>query len=220
MCQEIRLSGDEEGKRRRRRSSSTADFRWGAIQTYRDMFVPDRPIDILEGLSATGLRSLRFAKETTGVGRVWANDIDPVAFENIKMNTKSEEKITATCSDVNVLCWGNKDAYDVIDLDPYGSPAQFLESAVVAIRDGGLLCITATDLAVLCGNLPEACYTKYGSVPLHAPFCHEQAIRILLYAISVAAARHRRAIDPLLSISGWSLSPLSSFPPAEAVSRC
>ncbi len=27
--------------------------------------------------------------------------------------------------------------FDVIDLDPYGSPAQFLDSAIQAVRDGG-----------------------------------------------------------------------------------
>ena len=28
--------------------------------------------------------------------------------------------------------------FDVIDLDPYGSPTKFLDSAVQAIRDGGI----------------------------------------------------------------------------------
>ena len=27
--------------------------------------------------------------------------------------------------------------FDVIDLDPYGSPSQFLDSAVQAVKDGG-----------------------------------------------------------------------------------
>ena len=27
--------------------------------------------------------------------------------------------------------------FDVIDLDPYGSPSQFLDSAIQAVRDGG-----------------------------------------------------------------------------------
>lgn len=29
--------------------------------------------------------------------------------------------------------------FDVIDLDPYGSPSQFLDSAVQAVADGGKL---------------------------------------------------------------------------------
>lgn len=42
--------------------------------------------------------------------------------------------------------------YDVVDLDPYGTPAQLLDSAVQSVKDGGLLCVTATDMANLCGN--------------------------------------------------------------------
>lgn len=41
----------------------------------------------------------------------------------------------------------NPDGYEVVDLDPYGSPSQFLDSAVQAVADGGLLCVTATDMA-------------------------------------------------------------------------
>ena len=41
----------------------------------------------------------------------------------------------------------NPDGYEVVDLDPYGSPSQFLDSAVQAVADGGMLCVTATDMA-------------------------------------------------------------------------
>ena len=34
-----------------------------------------------------------------------------------------------------------------MDLDPYGTPAQFLDSAVQAVSEGGLLMVTATDMA-------------------------------------------------------------------------
>jgi tRNA G26 N,N-dimethylase Trm1 len=36
-----------------------------------------------------------------------------------------------------------------------------------AVSEGGLLLVTATDMAVLCGNNGEACYAKYASYPLH-----------------------------------------------------
>ena len=76
-------------------------------------------------------------------------------------------------------------AYDAVDLDPYGSPTQLLDSAVQAVAEGGLLLVTATDMAVLCGNNGEACWGKYGSYPLHRPYCHEMALRILLASIEV-----------------------------------
>ena len=37
----------------------------------------------------------------------------------------------------------------------------------------GLLCITCTDMAVLGGTHGEACWSKYGSMPVKANFCHE-----------------------------------------------
>ena len=46
-------------------------------------------------------------------------------------------------------------AFDVVDLDPYGTPAMFLDSAVQTCVDGGLMAVTATDMAVLCGNNKE-----------------------------------------------------------------
>lgn len=64
--------------------------------------------------------------------------------------------------------------YDMVDLDPYGSPAQLLDAAVQSVCDGGLLAVTATDMAVLCGNNGEVCWTKYGSYPIHRTYCHEQ----------------------------------------------
>lgn len=48
-----------------------------------------------------------------------------------------------------------------VDLDPYGSPSVFLDSAVQSVTDGGMLMCTATDLAVLCGGTAEVCYSKY-----------------------------------------------------------
>src|SRR5688500_5547283 len=38
----------------------------------------------------------------------------------------------------------------------------------------GLLCVTCTDSAVLCGAAAENCFGKYGSYPLRSPsYCHE-----------------------------------------------
>ena len=96
--------------------------------------------------------------------------------------------------------------FHVIDLDPYGSPTPFLDSAVQvfelnhsnifvstclfqAVAEGGLLCVTATDMAVLAGNSPETCHAKYGAVSLKTKSCHEFALRILLKCIESHANR-------------------------------
>eukprot|EP01028_Stygiella_incarcerata_P007679 TRINITY_DN32097_c0_g1_i1.p1 TRINITY_DN32097_c0_g1~~TRINITY_DN32097_c0_g1_i1.p1 ORF type:complete len:540 (+),score=133.53 TRINITY_DN32097_c0_g1_i1:103-1722(+) len=167
-------------------------------------YIEDQPLHILEGLAATGLRSIRFAREIPGVGSILVNDLEEAAVESIRRNVE-HNGVSSTCvpsqGDFNVVALQQTGKYHIIDLDPYGSPAGLLESAVKSIPDGGMLCVTATDLSVLCGNNPETCYGKYGSTPLRQPYCHEMALRILLYTISMAAARQRKAIRPLVSLS-------------------
>lgn len=46
-------------------------------------------LSILEALSATGLRSIRYAKEVEGINKIIANDVSSVAVENIKKNIDS-----------------------------------------------------------------------------------------------------------------------------------
>jgi tRNA (guanine26-N2/guanine27-N2)-dimethyltransferase len=45
-------------------------------------------ISVLEAMSATGLRAIRYAKEVKGVGTVIANDMDKAAVERIKLNVE------------------------------------------------------------------------------------------------------------------------------------
>jgi tRNA (guanine26-N2/guanine27-N2)-dimethyltransferase len=47
---------------------------------------------------------------------------------------------------------GTKQKYDVVDLDPYGSAAPFVDGAIQAVSEGGLLCVTCTDLGILTGS--------------------------------------------------------------------
>ena len=46
----------------------------------------------------------------------------------------------------------NKTKFNVVDLDPYGTAIPFLEGALSCIANGGLLCVTFTDMAVLCAR--------------------------------------------------------------------
>jgi tRNA (guanine26-N2/guanine27-N2)-dimethyltransferase len=46
----------------------------------------------------------------------------------------------------------------------------------------------------------QVCWTKYGSYPIHRPYCHEAALRILLSCLESHANRYKRYIVPLLSV--------------------
>lgn len=63
--------------------------------------------------------------------------------------------------------------FDIIDIDPYGSAAPFMDSVVQNVANGGLLCITCTDMAVLCASYPETCFAKYSSIPIKGEISHE-----------------------------------------------
>ena len=167
----------------------------------------DDGIRVLEGLAATGLRSVRFALELPGVKEIVCNDFDKTAFAYIKKNCTHnavEHLVTPSLADAAGVMYKNKhrrDRFDIIDLDPYGSPVTFLDSAVQAVADGGMLCVTCTDMGVLCGNASETCYSKYGSVSLRTKYCHEMAVRIVLRCIDNHANRYSRYIVPVLSLS-------------------
>ncbi|XP_052758392.1 probable tRNA (guanine(26)-N(2))-dimethyltransferase isoform X2 [Galleria mellonella] len=164
-------------------------------------------ITILEALSATGLRSIRYAKEVPNITKIVANDFSIQAVETIKANVvhnQVEKLIETNHDDACMLMYKHKHPtkrFSAIDLDPYGCPSIFLDAAVQSVSDGGLLLVTATDMAVLAGNSPETCYCKYGAVSLKTKCCHEMALRILLQCIEQHANRYSRYIVPLLSIS-------------------
>ena len=94
-----------------------------------------------------------------------------------------------------------KTFFDVIDLDPYGTAIPFLESTIGCLRNGGLLCVTFTDMAVLCARKPHVSFYKYGSVPLPNRYCHEFALRTVLHMISQMANRHGKVIELLMSLT-------------------
>lgn len=162
-------------------------------------------ITILEALSATGLRSVRYWKEVPGIKSIVANDIETAAVKNIRRNVHfngiSDTQIIPNQGDARAVMYQNQKAYDVIDLDPYGSGAEFFDAAVQSINDGGLICVTCTDMQVLCGNYPEVCSYKYGALPLKGKPTHEQAVRIVLASLERSAARYQRHIVPLISLS-------------------
>ncbi len=172
---------------------------------------------ILDALSATGLRALRYATEIPFVTRIIANDLSHDAVKSIEMNIDHNGLKGKVCSNV-----GDARAYmyskvgiektsssgtaihrfDVIDLDPYGTAAPFFDAALQAIQDGGLLCVTCTDAGVFASNgYPEKAYALYGGVPLKGVHSHEGGLRLILHAVAAAGAKYGIAIEPLLSLS-------------------
>ncbi|GAB7346201.1 hypothetical protein MBLNU457_4939t1 [Dothideomycetes sp. NU457] len=170
-------------------------------------------IRILDALSATGLRALRYAQEFPFDTAITANDLLPAATESIRMNVEHnrlKDKITPVTSNALAHMYNAAFAgapheygkYDVIDLDPYGTAVPFLEAALLAVIDGGLLCVTCTDAGVWasCGYV-EKTFSLYGGISTKGPHSHEAGLRIILHSIATTAAKHSISIEPLLSLS-------------------
>ena len=168
-------------------------------------WIAEEGLYILEALAASGLRSIRYFNEIPNIRRIIINDIADAAVESMKdnlaYNNITSSRVVPNQADATMIMYQNRSpsyhCFDVIDLDPYGSCSIFLDGAVQSIRDGGLLCVTSTDLTVLCGNHPEVVFTKYGANCPKTPFCHELAVRILLYTIQMTAARYGRSMEVL-----------------------
>ena len=165
----------------------------------------NKSLRICDPLTATGVRGLRYAAEVDNVSYVLLNDINPdavkLALENVEIN-KLDHIVEVTCRDARLLLYdyamsGNR--FDVIDIDPFGSPVNFIEAAINATRINGLLCITATDMPPLCGLYPLACLRKYGGFPLKSDFCHEIAVRLVIASLIRKAAENDFSLDILLS---------------------
>ena len=128
----------------------------------------NKKLRILEALAASGIRSMRYALEVENCVEIIANDFDKKAVELIDLNARQNKVgniVKSNFDDATVLMntsYSKKELFDSIDLDPYGSPASFLDSAVRTVKSGGMLLVTATDAGVLCGNGADTCYTKYG----------------------------------------------------------
>ena len=58
----------------------------------------------------------------------------------------------------------------------------------LATADEGVLSVTATDTAVLCGVYPKVAKRRYGATPLNNHFGHETAVRLLAGAVARTAA--------------------------------
>jgi tRNA (guanine26-N2/guanine27-N2)-dimethyltransferase len=93
--------------------------------------------------------------------------------------------------------------FDYIDIDPFGSPVPYIDSALRALRNGGMLALTATDMAPLCGVHVKACLRKYGGKPLRTDYCHELAVRLLIGCLVMLAAKHDIEVSPVFSYSDY-----------------
>jgi tRNA (guanine26-N2/guanine27-N2)-dimethyltransferase len=171
------------------------DIDIASIAVFAASFIDPDKLTYADACAGTGVRGVRVANEV-GLD-VTINDRSTPAYELIKRNIALnglEERAVAHNEDANVLLLQTR--YDLVDIDPFGSPMPFLNAACKSVKH--LLLITATDTAPLCGAHTGG-LRNYGAQPLNTEYHAEMGTRILLGAVTRELGRYDKAIQPLLS---------------------
>ncbi|CDG65800.1 MAG: tRNA (guanine26-N2/guanine27-N2)-dimethyltransferase [Methanobacterium sp.] len=154
-------------------------------------------IAICDAFGGSGIRGIRYAQEIKNVSLAVVNDLNPLAVklanENIQSNGLTNVK--ACREDANLILRKYRGKFDVIDIDPFGTPAPYVESAAASLKAGGLICITATDTSALCGTYKKPCIRKYGAKPLRNEYCHETGLRILAGFMSRTFSKYKKYLN-------------------------
>ena len=174
-------------------------------------FVPQikkNPSSFGDPFGGIGARALRVAVEIPQLEEIYINDINTVAIEAAKKASEINlvtQKCTFTTQEVVRFLTShdskNFERFSVVDLDPFGSPAPYVDCVLRSVTQGGMLSITATDTAVLCGVHPEVCMRKYYGRPLNNHYARETALRLIISLVAITAARLDLAVHPVFVLA-------------------
>jgi tRNA (guanine26-N2/guanine27-N2)-dimethyltransferase len=160
---------------------------------------------VLDAMTGCGIRVLRYGVEAQA-DYLWANDGDPEVHFTLRQNLASfleRDRWQITHEPISRVLWQcalDRDYYDLIDIDAFGNPADFLPFCLSALRYGGLLYLTSTDGRSISGHFPQDSLRLYGSYARSHPSVQEQGLRILLGAIAQQAALQHYSIQPIFSL--------------------
>ncbi len=146
--------------------------------------------EYLDALAASGIRGIR-AKLEAGKSPVF-NDRSRRAFEvileNLKINGIEAEVLR---EDACVLM--RRRQFEHVDVDPFGSPSHFIDSACYSAKLS--LSVTATDTAALCGSAKNSCLRKYSCFVEKVEFYPEVGLRVLAGKIAAEATKYDKALE-------------------------
>lgn len=155
-----------------------------------------------DSICGVGARGLRTSVEVPKIDTVYMNDLNPLAIDLAKESAKINQVENKCFFGANDVCkflnFEQRDfrKFDIIDLDPFGSPSPYVDCVLRSVSNHGLISITATDTAVLCGVYPKVCYRKYHGFPIRSEYSNEIGIRILVSFIALTASRFDLSVIP------------------------
>lgn len=162
--------------------------------------VSKKSMNIADILAGSGIRSVRLAKELKKgkVNCIHANDFSSKSVRAIRKNVQLNNirNFVVHHHDANSFLLESC-GFDYIDVDPFGSPNSFLDSAVKRLARDGIMGVTATDTSALAGSHELPCWRKYWAKPLRNELMHEVGIRILIRKIQLIGAQYEKALIPV-----------------------
>ncbi|KAJ7415316.1 TRMT1-like protein isoform X2 [Pitangus sulphuratus] len=182
-----------------------------------------KPIECLDAFGATGIMGLQWAKHLRSSVKVTINDCNEnsvkIIKENchlnkmkVKMNTKegdsdgtvgegeeNTDTVEVTKMDANVIM--HLRSFDFIHLDPFGTCVNYLDSAFRNVRNLGIVSLTSTDTGSLYAKAQHVALRHYGCSIVRTEYYKELAARIVIAAVTRAAARCNKGIEVLLAVA-------------------
>lgn len=164
-----------------------------AAHTFSERIEKDS-LRVCDPLAASGIRGFRYASIAE---ELHLNDINPGAVESIQKGLETNNlKGEVTNKDANVLLTEKRNYFHLIDIDPFGSFTEFLDSTARAANHQSFVGLTATDNAVPAGSYATTCRRRYGSEPMKNSFMHETGLRIYIKEVFQNFARYDKAFEP------------------------
>lgn len=184
------------------RAHLARDFGVLALRAEADL--QERRLHVIDLMAGIGTRGIRYALEAP-VERIVLNDGNPAAVEairhNLQLNTVSPDvQVEVVCEQVHRLCYAIRlrdERFDWVDLDAFGSPSVYWHAASLVPRWDGVLYLTATDMAALCGKLRDPAIRHYGAVTRAWECGDEVGVRVLLGALQQSAGERGLYYEPL-----------------------
>tara|TARA_Y100001935_G_C17307572_1_gene513380 strand:- start:994 stop:2337 length:1344 start_codon:yes stop_codon:yes gene_type:complete len=186
----------------------------------------NKPVRAFDAMCSTGVRIRRWRNEIPDFLqhrlRITGNDLNdsalnwaiashnhnlPSYVENVEVDLDRYDSI-AHRELINGIFFQKMDAklamaeasYQWIDIDPFGSPVPFIDSAIQCLARTGVIEVTATDTAALTGSSLSSQKRRYDSQGIVDEYAHDDAVRVLLGLIAKVAAMHDKEIKPILSL--------------------
>ncbi len=165
----------------------------------------DRGVTVGDALAGVGSRGIRLAAEIPEVDKVYLNDLNPSALayaaKAAKINGVFKKCRFSSLDACSFLIRHSVRGLRLsfVDIDPFGSPSPFIDCGLRAVKDEGVLSVTATDSAVLCGYYPEVAQRRYYGTSLKTEYAKETGARLLTGLVTREAARLNLSATPIFA---------------------